>query len=873
MSNPHSEEEKKVRSTAFQSPPTVSVVIDSSSSGISQGPVLVVDDAGGGQSDLFPWRRMKGDSEDKKLGQEFDSPPAHADCGQLAPLITGALPPEDIVVPKKRSGLWWKLISFGVISAVVIGVWGNQIIDNVDRALTRDPYTSLPVAELIKPLRNEKQRIQYLDAAKSIVLGAIIEPAALPSKSNRLVNGYHRTGLTKLEEIGQAGNPLYAFGLVHCTEAEFHAGLDDGKTDEHFEAAIRLAAKSIHPRNMLVAEANRNAAAYYLQCNDLASLARAEKCIKYAIEIDEASGGRATNAILQNRTLLAKVYDLQHSAQANQTWSELVDVSAKLHGEKSLAHARTLLEYANRLVDQGDPTSSIVPANKAADILLETVGNVIVWHNFLPSVTADDGAFRRYLSRVHRINLAAVAPRGTTVASLQNSLRTLDDKFLRWQRKAHGSKMHFDVLVSFADEYNSGGNYAPADSIYKEALLFVQDSVRSGVLSKMRGNAARVLAVNDTSSDRYVLCMAKAARNCMQMNNVHEAAVIAKNCLAKTDPYSSWRPRFDYGFALEQLVYTLGPVAEGARTAELKAVTETLAKQLENRYTRTDILSRRNDASPWKSSTLLRAELAELQGDLPVSEAYYKKSLLNRETATTCGALGAFYMKLGRYDDAATLLAKSERLSTTIQSARAADKNSNASFSAGTTVNLARIKRLIEAVPNQEQLTSFEWYPFVVNEIARAKTSVELGRNLLDIDLRPLITDCLEPGVSKGRVYCVSRARADLRSLPQDKRAIAQRRFKWYQICFPQSAEDQARSVAVRRELLPSAAVSGMASQPLSPAELVPQHILVISEADHCELEKLLGRPVVVSNNAPIDSQTDAGVMKLLRKFKYTKQR
>lgn len=885
---------KKARGTfAIESPPVVNLV-DSSAETLSDGPVLVSGDSQEGNNELFPWRRVSGDAENEQLEPAVATlPPANAEEGPSPPLIVGLLPPDDIVVPKKRSQFWWKPFAWLVLLTVVPALWGNQFIETVDHALTRNPYTSLPVEELIKPLRNEKQRSTYWAAVQSIARGLISGPSALPPQRDTRALGLFREGLTDLEKIGETTNPLYAFGVVHFTDAEYRCGVYNDKMEEELQAAVELAAKSINPRNMLVAEAQRHAATYYLQ-PDSASLAKAEKCIKSAIEIDEAGGGRNTDAMLRNRIILAKVYDLQQNPQADQTWSEIVDTSAKLHGEKSYSHARTLLNYAEHLIDQGSLAKSFGPANQATEILLETMGNQIEWHNFIPSIGTDDGALRRYLKRVHNTSLSnalATAAPGTTAESLQTQLSAVDKRFLDWHRKARGYGMHFDVLVSFADEYNSGRNYSQADRLYNTALKFTQDSVRSGAFSKTGRRSVRALNENELASDRYVLCMAKTARNCVQLNNLHEAAVIANNCIAVTDPYNSWRPHYDYGFALEQLVYALGPLPKELHSAEITRVTEALAQRLECGYAGHAIMTRRHGDSPWKSGAMLRAELAELQGDLPTSEAYYKKAVLDRETSTTCGALGAFYMKIGRYDDAAKLLAKSEYLSTKSPQSRIVAVGTG-SLHSGTTVNLARMKRLIESVPNQQQLTSFEWYPSVMADIANAKTSVALGRTFINLDLRPLITDFRDPDARQdtesdptinsqgesfqrvGYVYYVTSARADLQSLPKDKQEIAQQLFKWYQICFPKSQVEQAKSLAKLRESLPSAPVSGLANQPLSPADLVPVHLLIISEGDYSKLHWLLGRPASISSGAPVKSLIEeVGVSKLLRKFNYNRQR
>ncbi|MBY0551726.1 MAG: hypothetical protein K2W95_30865 [Candidatus Obscuribacterales bacterium] len=885
---------KKARGpVAIESPPVVNLV-DSSAETLTDGPVLISGDSKEGNNELFPWRRVSGDAENEQLEPAVATlPPAKTEEGASPPLIVGLLPPDDIVVPKKRSQFWWKPFAWLVLLIVVPALWGNQFIETVDYALTRNPYTSLPVAELIKPLRNEKQRSTYWAAVQSIAKGVLSVPNAFPSRGNTRGMDWYRAGLTDLEKIGQTSNPLYAFGVVHSTDAEYRSGLYKDKSEEDLQAAVELAAKSIGPRNMLVAEALRHQSIYYLQPDSTAALAQAERCIKSAIEIDEAGGGRNTEAMLRNKSILAKVYELQRSPLADQTWSELVDVSAKHYGEKSHSHARTLLDYAEHLIDQGSLSKSFGPANQAAEILLETLGNQIEWHNFLPSIGTPDRALRSYLRRAHSTPLSkalATSPPGTTAESLQSQLNVVDKRFLDWHRKACGYGMHFDVLVSFADEYNSGRNYLQADRLYKSALNFTQDAVRSGAFSKTGRRSVRALNDNELASDRYVLCMAKTARNCVQLNNLHEAAVIANNCIAVTDPYNSWRPHYDYGFALEQLVYALGPLPKELHSAEITRVTEALAKRLECGYGRA-FVTRRHGDSPWKSGAMLRAELAELQGDLPTSEAYYKKTVLDRETSTTCGALGAFYMKIGRYDDAAKLLAKSEYLSTKSSLRSTIVAFGTGSIHSGTTVNLSRMKRLIEAVPIQQQLNSFEWFPSVRADIANAQTSVELGRRLINLDLRPLITDCRDPDSlhdsektpsirSQGEVsqrvgyaYYVTSARADLQSLPKDKQEIAQQMFKWYQICFPKSQVEQAKSLAKLRESLPSAPVSGLANQPLSPADLVPLHLLIISEGDFSKLHRLLGRPASTSSGAPVKSLIEeVGVSKLFRKFNYNRQ-
>jgi hypothetical protein len=157
------------------------------------------------------------------------------------------------------------LFSIGSILAiiVVVMVWGHQILGAIDKELSKNPYTSIPVAKLAEPLFGE-DRVAY----GKVLCGQIL------SMINHDRNGrsggvpwdpYYDDLVQKLEKLNLSKNPLYAYVFVEYArqKSAFHAG-DLRKVENDLLKAVDCASALVGPQNRLTAAANRQAAVGFL---------------------------------------------------------------------------------------------------------------------------------------------------------------------------------------------------------------------------------------------------------------------------------------------------------------------------------------------------------------------------------------------------------------------------------------------------------------------------------------------------------------------------------------------------------------------------------------------------------------------------------
>jgi tetratricopeptide (TPR) repeat protein len=496
---------------------------------------------------------------------------------------------------------------------------------------------------------------------------------------------------------------------------------------------------------------------------------------------------------------------------------------SSLEGENSIVQARLLLDQAIYLARFHDVVRSLEPAQACTNILISR-NDIDRQPHRLKSLIAGNMSAEHMME--YYLSLVRPVPLGTVD---QAKFNDLEYRFLSWYRTHHLAREHFDLLVKIADQYHAAGRFSNADRLYKDALkLVITEPSRFGRLSSLN-NSIR-------TADWVVLVMAKTASNSICTGNVDEAATIATNCLKLMDPYSNWWPTGNYSGTVDELIYAFGPIKKKDRTPPVRKVLSSLTDLLES--------GRLSHHEPYKLSEQYLAELLELQGDLRSAERYYKTAAETTPCSGTWGGLAAFYSKIGKYELAGPLFHRAEEDSQRDYARK------NPTRTGGTFITAARLKRLLDCTPDQSMFGRFSWLKPVQKDIAESRTSYELGRRHLILDLRPIISDCRKPGDGTGGTVCmVKDLRKEFGSLSDEKRKLAKTQFQWFDICFPKSFEKETQYVTLIKESLPSTPVSGSLDCPHSPAGLVPWHIMIISNGDNAKLQKLFGRKLKTTKN------------------------
>lgn len=787
-----------------------------------------------------------------------------------------ALPPVP-VTPRVRVNigraivrLLGSLILVCALVAALFFFWGRPLLAAIDRLCCQNSYSAVPVARLVNPLLGSRQERETYGCALAKVRDGLNREIGRDYLS---AARKYREALRQLQKLQNKDLPLGAYIYLRLGSCENHEIPIPAGTEFHsIHRQARndllqsrfLASSLISPDNFVVAMAEREVARAYLASELLTAghagvvpcalglwdahvvpeessmiavhihitsyaykvrpgeaLTRAQQMVQAALELDLKGNHGPAAAVMEDQELLSSIYLQAHDyTNADRAWSEYLSQCKNLKGEQSLYYAHGLIDHATYLATSHRLPESILFAKQAMRSL--TAHPLICFSDWLePAMNKETiaNSIRTYLAIARKLQPDEIAKIKNADEFLL-SVDDLEDALIKWGANNYSRLAQFDQLVSLADSNNYAGNYTQADHLYKKALLLESSN------SKKQWQ-------NPTVSDWYVLCMAKTAKNDLQRGAIKEAATIGENCLRIINPYDNWFPSHQHRFAwapervppvVEELVFGFG--SAHLQSPEVKKVVAGLRLLLESSNSRDRLV--------------YLAALEDLQGNVYRTECAYKEAAeQSRRThhqanaGAAIAALAAFYEKEGKYELAGTLFEQAE------QALKANGLTSNQ----GTLTNLARLKRLMSLSPDQSVFAPYDWLNDARRDIAKSRTSYELASHFYLIDLRPLIRDyrtVINPNASTaGYVYSVRCARADLSKLSESQRKLAREQFKWYGFCFPSNPE-KAREILVR-ESLSAETQPDMLSRPHSPAELIPDQIMIISNEDARKLEKLLG--------------------------------
>lgn len=708
------------------------------------------------------------------------------------------------------------LFCAGLVLSITIclSVWGRQIVDFADAELSKDPYTAVPIKKMAEPLFGQ-HRAAYAEVL--LWMGAIHVPGWLDSDPQRLALYGSRRYKEELHQAGLQNSPLYAYVFVKNAgkEAEFHSVPQITVRNDLLQS-IQYASRLVGPKNRLTAAASRQAAAYLLSLRQITSADEntIEKLIRTAEDIDYNAKIQDEHAILECKRLRAALLVRQRNPEADQLWTEASQLAGWLEGENSLSHASLLLDRALYLASMNEAAKSIEPAQRCVNILLS--GNHKQESGGLKSLVAGGTPITEvvvhYLSQVRSAELSTRE---------RTTFETLEASFIGWCQANDSHQNHFNLLVDIADKYQSAGRYKIADNYYKKAL--------KSVVTSKPSQFGKMNALNPSirKSNWFVLTMAKTASNLLKEGNTDEAATIASNCIELMSPYSNWWSTSDYSSALNELIYSFGPLNGQTSTPSVRNVINSLTTMLNQQEF--------GRGKPFKLSAQYLAELYELQGNLVQAEHYYQTAAEAKPQPKTMAGLATFYCKTGKYDLAGPLF----------QLAEAEMKEGyellHSTKAVGTWLCDARLKRLIDCTPDPSVFERCEWWNRFNHSIKTARTSYELGTAFSVIDLRPLITDFRKNHSGMGVAYIVKDLRRELRTLSPEKIKVARALLCWFDDCFPKNIEREQQCFTVLKDKLPLIPVQGSLSRPRTPCGLVPSSIFIISEADRDKMTKLLG--------------------------------
>lgn len=781
-----------------------------------------------GKSDLTNRiERVDGGDEAPSSNEAESTVTQHWDGSASLPSEVSSSPFEKLLKEFRQlvaSGTRFLLISTGCVLAVVFVacIWGKQILGTIDTELAKNPYTAVPVAKLAEPLFTDK-RVPYA----KVLVQAAVERRKIDSAPGYLPASQSLSIPQQMERMNLHTNPLIAYAAVESAgrAAASHPAEEKRKktVEDDLQRAIDYASTLVGPDNRLTAQANRQAAAYYLNLLTPSSdnLKTTEKLIQAARRIDGTSGVYNQHEVLDDQRILAALYTRQHRPDSAQVWGEASRRVGAMEGENSISKARVKLDQAIYSARFGNVAASLEPATAGANILMSKTRLDTQPSRFRSLIAGDlssESMMEYYMSLVR-----SEQSLGTTERAKFNELET---RFLSWYQQYDPPRKYFDLLVNIADQYNASKHYGQADGFYKRALKLA--------VTKPSRFRTRGLNNNIRATEWFSLAMAKLANNAIQQGNFDEGVMVAANCVKILHPYGHWWTTEDYGPTLDQLVRTLGPIEKQNLTVPLRNVVSSLEDILEMRRLRR--------GTSCKMSLQYLAELHELGGNLKQAEQDYKRAADTEPSAVTLGGLAAFYCKVGKYELAEPLFQRSEAYSKRSDE----EKNPN-EVVRGSFVNTARMKRLLDCTPDQSVFERFSWLEPVRRDIAQCRTSYDLGRRVTVLDLRPWISDFRKSGSSPGVVYAAHQLRGALSSLSDENKKLA-RKFSWFNSCFPKSLEKEIDYVTATKESLPSTQVVGSTRRPRSPFDLMPSHVIIMSDEDSMKLTRLIGKDISHKN-------------------------
>ncbi len=741
------------------------------------------------------------------------------------------------------------VVLWGALSLFVCCIWPQQTSWVVSGLLCQNPYSTVPIMEMLKPIAYEtEERSAYLRALKATLQGLAAERGGW---TNTSAEENFRDALAELERIHNRNLPLKAYVYAALANLEVDSGRD---AEQDLLLAEKLAMQHLGSKNFMVALIERKAAAYFGEQEDnREQLEQSSHMAKSALAIDSAGAqNNASPLVIADERLLAKVREqLRDYSQADQSWSRL-EVEGKLvKGANSIDFGLILTGEALFKLRTRHFEESIQAANKAMSILQNQP--FLQLQCLVPSYAAGvnelDETIREYLQETRNLKPLALSNKceNTTV---EEACYELENRMLQWNEQMKGSSAHFFEVASFADGYNGAGRFQRADKLYKQALAC------GPKLSGNRWNRQAYFTL-----EPYLLCMAKTACNGLKAGNVEEASMIAQNCLKIASPYNSWyslpyisrfpksaRPRTDFYSAFSrqnsgsvrkkrlgnapmyrELVFGFG--ADRSNSPEVRKIVEQLGRLLEVDY---------------DSSYLpLLAELEEMQGHDQKAELYYKELAEQPNSPVSIAALATFYHKRGRDDLAGKLFEQEDQLLATTESA-----------GLRTTTSLGKLKYLLALASHENLFVESNWIARAKSAIAHCHTSYEMASHSFEIDLDPIYHDCrsTRSKFADREFWNVRDIRqlADKLSTPEKKNVEAM--FPWYSVCFPSGPLSKSDREILAQSLLLHKyppATDGSRADLSTVAGIIPDHIIVMTSDDARKLQALLNPPKKQAEEAP----------------------
>lgn len=724
--------------------------------------------------------------------------------------------------------LWWSLCSFfpQQTSWIVSGLSGSA------------PYTAIPIMEMLKPIGNQpEERGAYLRALQLTLQAAVAE---LGMRTNNTTEADLRDALIELEKIQNGKVPLSAY--VHAGLAIVEANSGRQAEDDLF-AAEKRCSELLGSKNFMVALVERKGAAYFSEEKDNPEkLERGRQLARQALAIDlEGADKKVSSLVIEDEQLLVKICaQLKDSNDTDQSLSALQTHSKLLHGGDSVDFGLIVASDAMYKLKAGQFQESLTLANKAMVILQNQ--SLASFRQLVPryASTVDklDQALHDYLKECRKLEVSTPSTKRRSALE-EGASHELEDRLLQFDKQIKEPAAQFDQLTSLADEHNISGQFQHAAKLYKQAL-----AVGQRVFGKRRQKNAYL------TSDRYLLCMAKTACNDLKVGNTKEAVTIATNCLKMASPYNSWfsppyvgrfvdtsLPQTDFsstyrhrkirntpkiGLGLtpvfKELIFGFG--ADRSNSPEVRRICEQLRELLEIDY---------------NSSYLpLLAQLEELQGHDQKAESHYKELAKQSNSPVSSAALAAFYHRKGRNVLAGKLFEQADQM---LVEARPAPLKR--------TISLGKLKYLLDLAADEPLFESYNWITKAKAEIAKVRTSYDMASFLLEIDLDPVYHNCrpTQPKFADREFLYVQDVRNLSDRLPSSEIKKLEAKFDWYRTCFPAtSLTTNDREITAKSSMLQKYAPGTTRSTAKfsSPADLIPDHILVISIDDARELQALM---------------------------------
>lgn len=756
-----------------------------------------------------------------------------------------------------------------VVSLFVVAcsIFPKQTRQLTDVLSGRNAYASVPLLELVQPLtRGSAERSAYLSAIRFGIQGVA---DAVGWREGSAEKDF-ANALAEMEKIPAKRLPLKAYMQAAMAGLEANAGRSATKD---LLLAEKLVAESLGPKNFMLALTERTAADYLSkQKKDPESLRESLELANRALAVDLAGAeGNSSLLVIEDELLLARITEkLKDYDAADRVWSNLEQHCALPENKGSVETAVILTRNALYKMRTKHLQESAQSANKAICILKsQSLGVRWMTPWFNRGIHQCTGLLRQYLQECRKLSPKELSAEFEHT-SLEQYCYGLENQLLDIFKQMKGSMAQYDELVDLADQYSECGRFQHADRLYKQALLSGQ------ALSRVRYTKFR--------QDSFTLCMAKTACNSLKAGNVHEASIIAANCLELASPYNSWfppyryvtrtPPRFSYldrhghqrwwerakrrqgdisnfreldlglgadssdseenprkvqerrqGYTSTFQELVLGFGGDTSNSKEVKEIVNRLKQVLETDY----------DAIYLP----LLAQLEELQGNDRAAELHYKE--FAKSSSGTILALAAFYDSTGRHE----LAREKFEVVKTAQQIRRHIQMMTRGMSGNNQITLAELKLLLDLAPEEKQFEQYSWITKAKLELMKKRTSYQLATTMAEPELEPIYHDCrsTRSRFTDRQFLYVHELRDSIDKLSESQKQNLQQAFPLcFSICTPSipNSKQDMEILAKCRLLKKFPHDRNQTSEISTPAELIPAHIIVLTSDNAKKLRQLL---------------------------------